>query len=1150
MSGNAARASGVPISILVLTVALTMGAVVSASPQDVETQAKIPFSQMRVAPASLSFKPVTVGATGESRSFSVKDIGTATLNVTVANPATSDFTITQGGGQTTLQPKGSPLVVTVLFAPSAVGTLRDLISVTSDATKGKSATSVKLVGVAKPTPTATPTRTPTPTPTPFGQMQITPASLGFKQVVFGGKGASDSRSFSIKDIGTGVLNVTVANPATSDFTVTQGGGQTTLQPKGSPLLVTVLFAPRAAGTFRDSISITSDATKGKADATVALSGVAKGSPPTPTSTPSATPTLTSTPTPGPTATATSTSTSTATATSTPTATMMATATVTATETATATATSTPTATPTATSTATNTATATATPTATEAATATTTATATETATPTATSTATTTQTATATATETATATTTATATETATPTATSTATNTATATATPTATETATATETPTATATETATTTATATETATPTATSTATNTATATATPTATETATATETPTATATETATTTATATEAATAIATNTATVTNTATPTPTPTAGASFTGNVTADGTAVSGAAVTFYAVGDSGYGSAATSLSTASTDSDGNYTVLYSCPSNTVETYAVALGGDAGNGTNSAIGLIAPIGPCGDITSTTTVAVNEFTTAAAEVALAQFIDSTGQMIGTSSTNSSGLSLGYTNYYNLAQVNSGGDFSVSGAPSSFLPTPDQCASESPPPNCDGLERLNTLSNIIAACASSSGPGSSPCAALFTNTPTSSSATTLGALHAIATNPTTNVSPIFDIQAMVSPLPYQPALVSAPEGFEIGLMLALTSDQLSENTALAMDSLGNLFVININTVAQSRSVNEITAASGYSSVASFDPRITLADGASIAIDTSNNLFISSRDSNAVSELTAGSSYSGGSTFSPGETATLDHPQSIALDTGGNVFVANNPIGDVSGSVTELIASGDYSTGFNFTPTDAHLTCPASLTLDFLADIFVANCDNTVSELFVGGGSYTSGSSFSMTALGGQSVTPAESSIGLDAGSNVFVLIGGGSSGGVSELMASAYSSSQLFFPLSAAIQEPTAMVLDSAGNVFAANLTTAGSSVSELTVASAYTTGLTFSPAGANLCSPNALAVNAAGNTFAANTCSAIGGVAPAVSELLGLAAPVLTPVQACLKLGKNICLP
>lgn len=130
------------------------------------------------------------------------------------------------------------------------------------------------------------------TPTPFGEMKIAPASLAFKKVTFGKTADSESKSFSVEDIGTAPLTVTVGKPATSEFTITQGAGQTTLQKKGSLLSVTVLFAPGAAGTFRDSISVTSNATRGKASASVKLSGAAKGTPPTPTATatPSATPT--------------------------------------------------------------------------------------------------------------------------------------------------------------------------------------------------------------------------------------------------------------------------------------------------------------------------------------------------------------------------------------------------------------------------------------------------------------------------------------------------------------------------------------------------------------------------------------------------------------------------------------------------------------------------------------------------------------------------------------------------------------------------------------------------------------------------------------------------------------------------------------------
>jgi hypothetical protein len=117
------------------------------------------------------------------------------------------------------------------------------------------------------------------TPTPFREMKISPASLAFAPITFGTTAASQARSFSIEDTGTAALTVTVGNPATSEFAIIQGAGQTRVEPtKGSALLVTVLFAPGAAGTFSDAISITSDATRANANATVKLKGSARGTP--------------------------------------------------------------------------------------------------------------------------------------------------------------------------------------------------------------------------------------------------------------------------------------------------------------------------------------------------------------------------------------------------------------------------------------------------------------------------------------------------------------------------------------------------------------------------------------------------------------------------------------------------------------------------------------------------------------------------------------------------------------------------------------------------------------------------------------------------------------------------------------------------------
>ena len=591
-----------------------------------------------------------------------------------------------------------------------------------------------------------------------------------------------------------------------------------------------------------------------------------------------------------------------------------------------------------------------------------------------------------------------------------------------------------------------------------------------------------------------------------------------------------------MSGAALTFYAVGTTGYGSNASSLGIAATASDGTYTLSYTCPSNEIETYIVAVGGNAGKGINPAIGLMAPIGPCGDIESSTSVVINELTTAAAEAALAQFIDSSGQMIGASSTNSGGLGLGYLNYYNLAQVASGGDSSVSGGSSNFLPTSEQCVSESPPPNCDGLERLNTLADIIAACVSSTGPDSSPCGALFTSTSIPTSATTLAAIHAVALNPTLNVDAIFAVQSMISLRPFDPALAVAPDGFEIGLMLTVGNDLNRANNALAIDSAGNPFVVSFDSETLASAVNELVAANGYTATSSFDPGIAVDDGPSLAIDTNSNLFLTNRDSNSLSELTAVNTYSAATIITPGGEAVFDHPQSIALDAAGDAFVANN--GETGGSVSELVASGSYSTGFLFASADASLTCPFALVLDLVPNIFVANCDSTVSELTAATG-YRSGSSFDLTTPNDQTVASSESSIELDANSNVFVLTSGLFSGGISELTAaSTYRSGEFLSPIGAAFDEPTAMALDSAGDVFVSNFT---STISEVTAASEYTDGSFVSPGGANICGADALAIDAAGNIFIANACSNFAGSAPAVSELVGLAAPVLTPAQACL---------
>src|SRR5215469_10904930 len=145
------------------------------------------------------------------------------------------------------------------------------------------------------------------------QLQVSPKTLNYN---IGKNGTSQTKSFTIKNLGGADLDVTIGDPSNPDYEITSGnGGNQTIPGKGK-LVVMVTFAPPGP-TKKDNgeIDISSDATKGKQDAVVKLKGKSKQS-----AVATATPTATATATATQTATATATATRTATATATPTAT--------------------------------------------------------------------------------------------------------------------------------------------------------------------------------------------------------------------------------------------------------------------------------------------------------------------------------------------------------------------------------------------------------------------------------------------------------------------------------------------------------------------------------------------------------------------------------------------------------------------------------------------------------------------------------------------------------------------------------------------------------------------------------------------------------------------------------------------------------------
>ncbi len=585
-----------------------------------------------------------------------------------------------------------------------------------------------------------------------------------------------------------------------------------------------------------------------------------------------------------------------------------------------------------------------------------------------------------------------------------------------------------------------------------------------------------------------------------------------------------------IADSSITLFAAGATGYGAGATAIGTATTNAGGAFTVAsYTCPAGNPQTYITATGGDAGSGANSAIALMAALGPCNSLTPSTSVTINELTTAAAQWALAQFFDPTGHNIGTSSTNAIGLQNAYAGIANLADIDAS-NLSVSGNPSSFLPNARSCPLAT---NCDGLERLNTLANILAGCIESSGSSSSACAALLcdatpghaysagscSETPTLTD--TMGAAHLIVTNPSNNASALYALAAASKP--FIPALGAAPDGWEIALHFAPSGASFNNPFRVALDASGNVFVAN----ASGNSVSELTTSSAYRTGLHFAP-----SGASfdlpygLALDGSANVFVPNALGNSVSELTSGSGYATGLNFTP-SGASFDAPDSIALDGTGNVFVGNY-YGD---TMSELTVASGYATGLNFASPDLYAS--SSIALDGSGDAFVVTTGG-VSELTAGSGYSTVLTFDPLDALFNDAAF-----LTLDGSANVFVVneTGLSNDGSVSELTAGTYATGLNFAPLEAAFDSPRLIALDGSGNVFVGNASR--NSVSELTASSSYATGLNFAPAAAfNFA--ESLALDGSGNVFVANASG------NSVSEMLGLAKPVITPVQSCLIYWSN----
>jgi streptogramin lyase len=555
-----------------------------------------------------------------------------------------------------------------------------------------------------------------------------------------------------------------------------------------------------------------------------------------------------------------------------------------------------------------------------------------------------------------------------------------------------------------------------------------------------------------------------------------------------------------VSQAHVYLMAASTSGYGSASVSLlnsaDASGTDSIGSYVLSgsdgsvtitsdYSCSSNQ-QLYLLALYGNPGlSGSVNAtqIGLMAPLGQCSTVNSSTSVEINEVSTIATAYALAGFMSSPTQVAASSSAQAAvSLANAFSTEPNLETLGQ----ARTGTPGGNGTVPQT--------------EINTLANILAACINTSSGASSQCSTLFANAESNgisgtAPTTTAQAAVNIAHNPgSVGISNLFDLQTAESP--FLPALTSAPSDFS--LAVTYMANGMGSTGVPSVDASGNIWIPSYNGALTELSAvgAQLSPAGGY--VGGGYPT-----GYSTLVDLQGNVWVT--NSGTLVKYDNSGNYIG--TYSGGNPIGTGSYEKLAIDTAANVWFAHSDsLGEYTAAGNPLSPPTGYANGGGYFD---------DVRIDSTGTTWVTDKDGYVRTMNSSG---TLTNQFQDGAYGAS----APVALGVDSSNHVWV-----ADSNTAEVTLWD-SSGQLATYSGGGTDEPYSIAIDGAGSAWIANLSGAVSGIesngSALTPSAGYAV-----PVNGNLVFD---AADGSGNLWVS---------LPSVKEMMefvGLTVPVVTPIN------------
>jgi Bacterial Ig-like domain (group 3)/NHL repeat len=222
---------------------------------------------------------------------------------------------------------------------------------------------------------------------------------------------------------------------------------------------------------------------------------------------------------------------------------------------------------------------------------------------------------------------------------------------------------------------------------------------------------------------------------------------------------------------------------------------------------------------------------------------------------------------------------------------------------------------------------------------------------------------------------------------------------------------------------------------GSMHAQGILTVTPSSTVSTIagTGTLGYTGDGGAAASAALASPSAVAYDASGNLYLADAQNHAVREISksgqittiAGTGAEGyGGDNGPATAAFLDTPTGVAVDSSGNVYIAdshNHRIRRVSGgTITTIAGTGapGYS-GDSGVATAAQLSLPSAVAVDSSGNVYIADTNNqrirkvsgtTITTIAGDGEELLAGDGAAASAA----VLDTPTGVAVDAGGNVYV----------------------------------------------------------------------------------------------------------------------------------------